>query len=135
MTLEELNDYRPLKAHIEQCRDKIREINGRTVRSPIFDTSGISNSPATRNATEEKYIKAMCEKAKYEQQIAEDTAKIERIERYIANIEDCRTRMIFEMHIFGDEKFWKIAMKFGGRNTEESVKRIFYRYIYKHPYG
>ncbi|GEM_PF-5825166 len=135
MTLEELNDYRPLKAHIEQCRDKIREINGRTVRSPIFDTSGISNSPATRNATEEKYIKAMCEKAKYEQQIAEDTAKIERIERYISRIKKRRTRMIFEMHIFDDEKFREIAMKFDDRSSEESVKQIFYRYIEKHPNG
>ena len=135
MTLKQLNEYGILKAHIKQCRDKIREIGGRTIRSPIFDTSGISKSPATRNPTEERYINAMSEIERYERQIAEDTEKIERIERYISRIEDCRTRMIFEMHVYDNETFWKIALKFGGRNTGESVKQIFYRYIDNHPFG
>lgn len=135
MTLKELNEYGILKAHIEQCRDKIREINGRTVRSPVFNTSGISNSPTVRNPTEERYIKAIRDKEDLERLIAADEAKIKRIERYISNIRDLRTRMIFEMHVYGNEKFFIIAMKFGGRNTEESVKRIFYRYIDKHQHG
>ncbi len=135
MTLKQLNEYGTLKAHIEQCRDKIREIGSRTIRSPIIDTSGISKSPTARNPTEERYINAMSEIERYERQIAEDTEKIELIERYISKIKDCRTRMIFEMHVYDNEKFWKIALKFGGRNTEESVKRIFYRYIENHPFG
>lgn len=135
MTLKQLNEYGILKAHIEQCRDKIREIGSRTIRSPIFDTSGISKSPTTHNPTEERYINAMSEIERYERQIAEDTEKIERIERYISKIEDCRTRMIFEMHVYDNETFWKIALKFGGRNTGESVKQIFYRYIDNHPFG
>lgn len=135
MTLKELNEYGILKAHIEQCRDKIREINGRTVRSPVFNTSGISNSPTGRNPTEERYIKAIRDKEDLERLITADEAKIKRIERYISNIRDLRTRMIFEMHVYGNEKFFIIAMKFGGRNTEESVKRVFYRYLNKHPHG
>lgn len=135
MTLKELNEYGILKAHIEQCRDRIREISSRTVRSPVFKTSGISNSPTGRNPMEEKYIKAILDKEDLERLIAADEAKIKRIERYISNIRDLRTRMIFEMHIFRNERFFVIALKFGGRNTEESVKRIFYRYIDKHPYG
>ena len=77
----------------------------------------------------------MSEIERYERQIAEDTEKIERIERYISRIEDCRTRMIFEMHVYDNETFWRIALKFGGRNTAESVKQIFYRYIDNHPFG
>lgn len=135
MTLEELNEYSIIKAHIEQCRDKIREISSRTISSPIFDTSGISKSPSSRNPTEEKYIRAMAKKEMYELQIAEDMDKITRIEKYISSIRDSRTRMIFEMRIYENEKFWKIAMKFGGRNTEDSVKNIFYRYLKHNPRG
>ncbi|MDE6733810.1 MAG: hypothetical protein K2J77_13165 [Oscillospiraceae bacterium] len=135
MTLEELNEYNIIKAHIEQCRDKIREISSETIRSPIFDTSGISNSPSSRNPTEEKYIRAMAKKEMYEQQIVEDMEKITRIEKYISSIRDRRTRMIFEMRIYENEKFFKIAMKFGGRNTEDSVKNIFYRYLKHNPRG
>lgn len=135
MTLEELNEYGIIKAHIEHCRDKIRELSSRTIRSPIFDTSGISNNPSCRNATEEKYINTLAEKARYEQQIADDTVIIQRIEKYISSIRDSRTRMIFEMHVYDNEPFWKIAMKFGGRNTEDSVKRMFYRYLKHHPHS
>lgn len=133
MTLEELNEYSIIKAHIEQCRDKIREISSETIRSPIFNTSGISNRPSSRNPTEEKYIRAMAKKEKYERQIAEDMEKITRIEKYISSIQDRRTRMIFEMHVYDNEKFWKIALKFGGRNTDASVKNMFYRYLRQHP--
>lgn len=135
MTLKELNEYGILKAHIEQCRDRIREINGRTVRSPAFDLGGIFNSSTGQNPTEERYIKAISDKEYLERLIAADEAKIKRIERYISNIRDLRTRMIFEMHVYENERFFIIALKFGGRNTEESVKRIFYRYIDKHPCG
>lgn len=132
MTLEELNEYCIIKAHIEYCRDKIRELNSRTIRSPIFDTSGISNSPSSRNPIEEKYINAITEKARYEQQIGDDTVLIQRIEKYISSIKDRRTRMIFEMHVYDAEKFGEIAIKFGGGNSEQSVKNVFYRYLKDH---
>lgn len=135
MTLAELNEYGIIKAHIEHCRDKVRELSSRTIRSPIFNTSGISNSPSSGNPTEEKYINTMMAKSRCEKQIAEDMEKIERIEKYISSIRDSRTRMIFEMHVYDNEPFWKIAMKFGGRNTEDSVKRMFYRYLKHHPRG
>ena len=135
MTLKELNEYGTLKAHIEHCREKIREINIRTVRSPSFDMSGISNSPTGRNTTEDKYIKALTDKDKFERLILMDMEKIRRIERYISNIKDVRTKMIFEKHIFKNKRFFVIAMELGGINTEESVKHIFYRYIDKHPHG
>ncbi len=135
MTLEELNSYNTLKACIEHCRDKIREINGRTVSSPQFDTSGISNNPSGRNPTEEKYISAIAQKDELERLIDSSTTKIKRIERYISNIRDLRTRLIFEMHVYGSKQFFIIAMKLGGRNSEESVKHLFYRYLRDHPHG
>ena len=135
MTLEELNEYGIIKADIERCREKIHELNVRTISSPIFDASGIAYSPLSNNPTEEKYINTMAEKVKYERQMAEDTEKITRIEKYISSIKDRRTRMIFEMHIYDSEPIWKIAMKFGGRNSESSVKNIFYRYLKIHMSG
>lgn len=135
MTLEELNEYGIIKANIERCREKIHELNCRTIRSPIFDTSGIVNSPSSGNPIEEKYINTMAKKAMYEQQIAEDNERITRIEKYISSIRDRRTRMIFELHIYDNEPFWKIAMKLGGRNSEGSVKNVFYRYISIHTSG
>lgn len=133
MTLEEINEYSALKAQIEHYKEKIHEINRITVKSPIFDTSGIPKNPTPRNSTEEKYIKAMCDKEKYERIIAASEERIALIEKYISDIKSKRTRLIFEMHVFDNKKFWKIAMDLGGENTEESVKMIFYRYIKNNP--
>lgn len=134
MTLEELNEYGIIKAHIEYCREKIHELNVKTISSPVLDSSGVS-SPISGNPTEEKYINTISAKANYEQQIKEDTERITRIERYISSIVDRRTRLIFELHIYDNEPFWKIAMKIGGRNSEGSVKNMFYRYLKEHSSG
>ncbi|MCM1275483.1 MAG: hypothetical protein NC299_08965 [Lachnospiraceae bacterium] len=135
MTLEELNSYHTLKVCIEHCRERIREIDGRTVSSPRFDNNGIVNSPSGKNPTEEKYIQAIAKKDELERLAESCAVKIKRIERYISNIRDLRTRLIFEKHIYSGEQFFKIAMKLGGRNSEESVKHLFYRYLRDHPHG
>lgn len=135
MTLEELNAYLVTKADIKRCRDKIREIDLRTIRSPGFGETGGHQDSSARNPVEERYIKALADKEKFERRIAENEALIERIETYISSIKDRRTRMIFEMRIYDAETFRKIAVKFGGGNSEESVKSIFYRYLKYHPRG
>ena len=75
----------------------------------------------------------MCDKEKYERIIAASEEKISLIEKYISDIKNKRTQLIFEMHVYDDKKFWKTAMDFGGENTEDSVKMIFYRYIKNNP--
>ena len=71
----------------------------------------------------------------YEERIKNDKAQIERIERYINNIADLRTKMIFKMRVYDQRTRRKIAIAFGGKNSDESVQKIYRRYVEKHPHG
>lgn len=51
------------------------------------------------------------------------------VEEYIESIEDSRMRRIIEMR-FIDKMTWnQVANNIGGRNTDDSVKKAFYRFI------
>lgn len=135
MTFAELKNYPALIADIKRCKEKIREINTSFIKSPSYDSSGISKSPTRHNSTENAYIENITKKEEYEERIKSDEAQIKRIECYINSIADLRTKMIFEMRVY-DQKTWrKIAIAFGGKNSDESVQKIFRRYVERHPNG
>ena len=135
MTFAELKSYPALLADIKRCKEKIQEIDTSYIRSPAYNSSGAAKSSTRQNSTENAYIENITKKEEYEERIKSDQAQIARIERYINNISDLRTKMIFEMRVY-DQKTWrKIAKAFGGKNSDESVQKIFRRYVEKHPNG
>lgn len=54
-----------------------------------------------------------------------------RIAEYILGIEDSQTRLIFHMRVFDLMTWNAIADKIGGMNSEDSVKKRYYRYLKK----
>lgn len=136
MTLTELKKYPALAADIKRCREKIKEIDADMVypKSLSLSTNGILSS-ANHKSTEYGYIENITKKEKYEKRIEEDKQQIQRIERYISGIADLRTKMIFEMRVYDQQSWRKIATAFGGKNSSESVQKIYRRYVEKHPNG
>lgn len=135
MTSAELKSYPALIADIKRCKEKIWEINTSFIKSPSYDSNGVSRSTSRHNSTENDYIENITKKEEYEKRIKIDEAQIKRIECYINNIVDLRTKMIFEMRVY-DQKTWrKIAIAFGGKNSDESVQKIYRRYVKSHPNG
>lgn len=53
------------------------------------------------------------------------------VEEYINSIEDSHIRRIVRYRVVDELPFRKIAINMGGNNTEESVKKAFYRFINK----
>lgn len=52
-----------------------------------------------------------------------------RLERYIASVDDSLVRMAMTLR-FLDGLHWRaVAMRIGGGNTEDSVKKMVYRYL------
>lgn len=133
MTLSELKDYAVLQAEVRRCKEKIYEINCSTIKSPSYDSSGATRNPTRRNTTEDRLISNITNKEEYEKRIQTATEQIRRIEQYISSIKDRRTRMIFEMRIYDQKEWWRIAAEFGGKNSDESVQKIYRRYVQSHP--
>lgn len=54
-----------------------------------------------------------------------------KIAEYILGIEDSQTRLIFHMRVYDLMTWNAIADKIGGMNSEDSVKKRYYRYLKK----
>lgn len=57
------------------------------------------------------------------------TRSEEAVAAYIGTIEDSQTRMIFRLRYIHGMAWKEVAAAVGGRNTENSVKSVCYRYI------
>lgn len=133
MTLSEIKDYAALQAEIKRCKEKIYEINCSTIKSPGYDNIGTTRNSTRRNTTEDRLITNITNKEEYEARIQTATEQIRRIEQYISRIKDRRTRLIFEMRVYDQKEWWRIAREFGGKNSDDSVQKIFRRYVKHHP--
>ena len=54
-----------------------------------------------------------------------------RLERYIASVDDSLVRMAMTLRFLDGLHWQAVAMRIGGGNTEDSVKKMVYRYIAK----
>lgn len=58
-----------------------------------------------------------------------------RLERYIDSIPDSLTRQIFALRFINGLTWYQVAAHIGGGNTEDSVKKVCYRYLNKEKEG
>ena len=127
MTKEELEQYRSIVAEIDEIRDRL---NDNTVHGTV--TGSDSEFPYVKHSFSvggvvdtERNKRDMILLRKLEVQK-------QTIDEFIANIPDSVTRRIFRYkYIDGTVKpswIW-VALKIGGDNTEDSVKKRVYRYL------
>ncbi len=124
MTLKQLNRMRKLKSYIAILEEELKQeqvsdsVRGSMPSFPYVE----------RHATITGYTSASNDKLK---ELSALKAEYTNLERYIYSISDIQFRFIFTMR-FINCKSWKwIAMKIGGNNTEDGVKKMVYRYLSK----
>jgi len=59
----------------------------------------------------------------------EISEKVNEVEIYIASIEDSFMRRLVSFRVVDGLKWEEVAVKMGGNNTEDSVKKAFYRFV------
>lgn len=52
-----------------------------------------------------------------------------RLERYIQTVQDSLTRQVLTLRYVNGLSWLQVAMSIGGANTEDSIKKICYRYL------
>lgn len=55
--------------------------------------------------------------------------KINQVEEFIANIDDSRMRRIITLRFIDNLSWNKVADRIGGGNTEDGIKKTYYRFI------
>lgn len=129
MTREELSRLYNLNREIEQDKQRLDEL-----RAAATDTSAkITGLP---------HVGSIADKTALAAEIADTVSIIEakqrmciaeynRLCRYIASIDDSLVRQIISLRFINGLSWRQVSNHVGGANTEESVKKIFYRFLRK----
>lgn len=56
---------------------------------------------------------------------------LNQVEKFIASVEDSRMRRIITLRVIDNLSWNSVADRIGGGNTEDSVKKSFYRFMEK----
>lgn len=126
MTLQELSKYYCLNQLLERDREMLSSLYaaagpGAQALTGMPHASGVTDKVgglSVEIAELKKHI------AKLEEECWQELKKLE---RFIGQIEDDRTRTIFRLRFIRCMSWIQVADTIGGRNTEEGVKKFCYR--------
>ncbi len=130
MTKQELSQLYYLNREIEHLKDRITELECIATSS----TSRITGMPHATDISD-KVGKYAAEIADFKELLDLNLKKcfyeLNRLNRYIESIDDSQIRMIMTLRYVNGLSWRQIAFSVGGGNTEESVKKVAYRYLKK----
>ena len=132
MTLKELSQLYYLNREIDRDVKRLEELKVRAISLRGSNITGMPSggsfggSSIERNAAEIADLEAIIS-AKIQQCLHERS----RLERYIADIPDSLTRMIFTLRFVNGLTWQQVAYHVGGYNTADSVRMTCNRYIEK----
>lgn len=130
MTLKELSSVYYISKEIEEIEDEIEKL--RTTAEKI--TSVITDMPRGGGVTD-KLTDTVAQIADYQTELADALIRKAneqiKISKYIEEIEDITTRLIFRLRFLSLLQWTEIAFRVGGNNTEASCKMMCYRHIRK----
>ena len=133
MTLKELSQLYWLNREIENDQKRLEELE-RLAGSPSSpDLSGMPSGPHTPTSKVERYAAEIVDlqaviAAKQIQCIHERN----RLERWISDIPDSLTRMVFQFRFVSGLSWVQVAFSVGGGISDSGVKNICYRYLDKY---
>ena len=155
VTKEVLNQYYDLKREIKEIKgrigglekkivqldERIRDIEaGETVKDKVrggegglqsFTIEGIPTPEYNEKKMELRIKKMLLDERKNMLSILEldSLNQVNQIERFISGIRDSHTRRIVRLRVIDGMSWNEVADNVGGGNTEDSVKKVYYRYV------
>lgn len=126
MTVKELSQLYRLNREISQLQQRYEVLRSRVEKV----TAVITDMPrgGQKCDLKDELIDLMELLALRQLQCAKEQ---KRLEEYIASIPDSLTRQIFALRFVNGLSWRQVAFHVGGGNTEESVKKVVYRYLEK----
>lgn len=130
MTVRELSQLYYIKKILERDTLRLEELESR-LQPGGMNLNGMPRNPSSKNIIEEVVPLIIDIKERILKNQIEYIAEQKKIESYIDSINDYQIRLILSMR-FVDHLTWnQISVKIGGNNTEDSVKKMCYRFLKK----
>lgn len=128
MTLQELSQYFKLRERLARDEEMLESL-----RAAACPGAQVLTGMPHASGVKDKVGDLAVEIADMEERIRFLKAEIKREENkvtaFIASIENDQTRLIFRLRFVRCLTWGEVAAVIGGRNTEEGVKSICYRYL------
>ena len=122
MTLQELNQHFDLLEQLSEAEEMLDAL--RAAACPgAQNLSGMPHAPGVRDKVGDLAVE-IAETLRSE--VRESEAHIL---PYITNIRDNQTRLVFRLRFLRGLTWKEVARVIGGRNSEDSVKMVCYRYL------
>ena len=132
MTVRELSKLYYLKKLIDRDAERLAELNAK-LQPGATKLDGMPHAGIVAKSLLEEIVAQKIEtEEKIKAEYTDYIVKRDEIERYIQSVEDYQIKLILTLR-FVDLKSWRrIALSLGGGNTEDSVKKMCYRYVNTH---
>ncbi len=130
MTIKELSQYRWLVREIEMTERRIAELEESAAGPSSPDLSGDPHGTGyVNNKIERQAVAIVTLWEKLNRQKAKCIEEKLRLETYIETIPDSQTRQIFVLRFVDGLSWRQVAFKVGGGNTDDSVRKVCFRYL------
>lgn len=130
MTLKELSQLYYLNREIERDKKRLEELKANACSLSGPNLTGMPGGGSFSGSTIDRQIAEIVDlESIISAKITQCLHERNRLERYIADIPDSLTRQIFTLRFINGLSWWQVAYHVGGFNTEDSVKKICYRFI------
>ena len=132
MTLKELSQLYYLNREIERDKKRLEDLKAQSRSISASKITGMPRGGSIAGSSIDRYIAEIVDlEAIISAKITQCLHERNRLERYIADIPDSLTRQIFTLRFINGLPWLQVAYGIGGYNTEDSVKKICYRYVEK----
>ena len=131
MTNEMLSEAFYLEQEIDQWKNQLKRLKDASMTPELsMDREKVSGGKLSDHTADLATEIADLER-KIRKKVYELTRLKNRIAEYIMGIEESQTRLIFHLRVYDLMTWNAIADKIGGMNSEDSVKKRYYRYLKK----
>ena len=131
MSREELMKVYYLDKEIAEWKEEIERIRQSVMPKSVRFGAGTGSGGKYQDMVAQAASMIADTEKKIKHKLLELEMARSEIIRYIMDIDDCQTRLIFKLRCLDHMTWNEVADKVGGMNSEYSVKKRFYRYLEK----
>lgn len=130
MTLNELSQLYYLNREIEADKARLEELREKTGAPASPSLSGMPHGSGDNSSkVEREALEVVSLEYLIESKIKRCEAERLRLERFIAELPDSFTRLIFTYRFVNGLSWAQVAASIGGKNSVNTVKKACYKYV------
>lgn len=127
MTLQELNQHFELREKLSKAEETLSSLRAACLGAQVL--TGMPHSPGISDKVGDLAVEIADMSARIDYLNQEISASEATILEFISGIDNDQTRTVFRLRFIRCLTWGEVARVVGGRNTEDSVRMICYRYL------